>query len=52
MVTVATKLKEKKLKTIKKMVVGLNALTKRHRLAWQMKTCAWMMYFYLPHHFA
>ena len=54
---------ENKLKTIKKMVIGsyisiitltvngLNAPTKRHRLAVQMKTCA-CMNFHLPHHSA
>ena len=50
-----------KLKIIKKMVIGsyisiialnvngLNAPTKRHRLAEQMKTCP-CMHFHLPHH--
>ena len=32
-------------------VSGLNAPTKRHRLAGQMKTCAWM-HFHLPQHSA
>ena len=52
---------ENKPKIIKKIVLrscvliitlnvnGLNAPTKRHRLARQMKTCA-CMYFHLPHH--
>ena len=53
---------ENNAQTIKKMVIGsyiliitlnvngLNAPTKRHRLAEQMKTCA-CMHFHLPHHF-
>ena len=54
---------ENKPKTIRKMVIesyiltitinvnGLNAPTKRHRLAGWMKTCA-CTHFYLPHHSA
>ena len=54
---------KKSKKKIKKMVIGsyiwktaltvngLNAPTKRHRLAGQMKICA-CMHFHLPHHSA
>ena len=52
---------QNKPQTIKKMVIGshiliiiltvngLNAPTKRHRLAGQIRTCAYM-HFHLPHH--
>ena len=54
---------ENKPKTIKKVIIrsyiqliilnvnGLNAPTKRHRLAGLLKTCT-CMHFHLPHHFA
>ena len=37
--------------TITLNVTGLNAPTKRHRLAGWMKTCV-CMHFYIPHHSA